>query len=323
MTLKSKGILILVVFGVVLVGLAIYGLTTAGGSERLEAGFDSEFLTRPDGYPGLKEAYNFSFAETPMHLDPGMMYKAVETGEVDVICGFLTDGRIEAYDLKVLEDDRSFFPPYDAAPLVRAETLERYPQIEEILGRLAGAISTEEMRKINYTHDRQQGSRKPYDVAYDWLLGQGLITEGEKGDGSGGTITVGGKNFTEQDIIGEMMAILIEHHSDLRVQRKLGLGGTMICFNALRNGDLDLYAEYTGTGLVSILDHESVKESEEALQIVRDEFADRWNLVWLDPFGFNNTYTLTMRRGQADELGIETISDLAAYVRTQGSPGGS
>jgi glycine betaine/choline ABC-type transport system substrate-binding protein len=154
-------------------------------------------------------------------------------------------------------------------------------------------------------------------VAYDCLVKEGLIDPQKKGDGSAGTIKVGGKNFTEQDILAHMMATMIEHHTDIAVQRKVGLGGTMICFNALRSGDLDLYAEYTGTGLVSILDRETVKSSEKAFQIVEEAFQEKWNLVWLQPFGFNNTYTLTMRRKQAERLGIETISGLAEYLRTR------
>ncbi len=316
MTLKSKGLILAAVFAVLAVALIVVVVTLeTGGGDRLEAGFDSEFLTRPDGYKGLKEAYDFEFARRPAHLDPGMMYRAVADGSVDVICGFLTDGRIEAYDLKVLEDDESFFPPYDAAPLIRGDTLERYPQLRDILNKLDGKLSTEQMRKLNYQTDREDDPKQPRQVAYDFLIAEGLINANNKGDGSAGRIVVGGKNFTEQDIIGEMMALLIEHHSNIDVGRKLSLGGTMICFNALRNGDLDLYAEYTGTGLVSILDRKAVKSSEEAYAIVSEAFAQRWDLAWLEPFGFNNTYTLTMRKKQAEELGIGTISDLAAHVR--------
>ena len=131
-------------------------------------------------------------------------------------------------------------------------------------------------------------------------------------------IVIGGKDFTEQSVLGEMLAILIEENSDLTVERKLYLGGTMICFNALKAGDLDLYAEYTGTGLVNILKREVISDPGEAYAAVREDFKDKYGLIWLKPFGFNNTYTLTMRKGQAEKLGIRTFSDLAAYVRKQG-----
>jgi len=324
MTMRSKLIVVVVAFGVLITALVAYSLLSGGPpAGAVKAGFDTEFLDRPDGYPGLQKAYNFEFAERPMHLDPGLMYKAVHEKQVDVICAFMTDGRIEAFDLKVLDDDRGFFPPYDAAPLVRAETLEKHPQLREVLNRLGGKISTARMRKLNYAHDRQEDSKSHRQIAHDFLVDEGLIDPDKKGDGSAGTITVGGKNFTEQDIIGEMMAILIEHNTNIKVERKLGLGGTMLCFKPLQNGDLDLYAEYTGTGLMNILDRPVIKDSREAYDTVAREFKDRWDLIWLKPFGFNNAYTITMRREHAERLGVETISDLAAHVRAgAGGPAG-
>jgi glycine betaine/choline ABC-type transport system substrate-binding protein len=130
----------------------------------------------------------------------------------------------------------------------------------------------------------------------------------------GASITVGAKHFTEQEILGEMMAILIEKNTDLEVNRKLNLGGTMICFNGLRSGDLNLYVEYTGTGLVNILQRPAISDADEAYQAVKKAFEERYDLVWLEPLGFNNAYTLTMRRGHAEKLGIESISDLAKYL---------
>ena len=132
-------------------------------------------------------------------------------------------------------------------------------------------------------------------------------------------IVLGGKDFTEQSILCEMMAILIEENTDLAVTRRPFLGGTMVCFNALRGGNLDAYAEYTGTGLVNILNEEVVNDPGQVYQTVKTRFDATYDLVWLEPFGFNNTYALAMRRNQADELGIRTISDLAAYLRDGGS----
>jgi len=134
-------------------------------------------------------------------------------------------------------------------------------------------------------------------------------------------VVIGGKDFTEQSVLGEMLAILIEENSDLTVERTLYLGGTMICFNALQAGDLDLYAEYTGTGLVNILKREAINDPDEAYAAVKEDFRNKYGLVWLKPFGFNNTYTLTMRKAQADELAIRTFSDLAAYVNKQQQAG--
>jgi osmoprotectant transport system permease protein len=282
-------------------------------SYELKAAFDAEFLTRPDGYVGLSGCYGFEFSTEPAQMDPGLMYRAISDGSVDVIDGFATDGRIPAYELVVLNDDKGFFPPYYAAPLIRSQTLEKYPELRQILGRLAGKISDKTMQKLNYEVDEK--GRKAEHVAREFLISRGLIEpDAISRDGTEETITVGGKQFTEQEILGQIMAVLIESNLDIKVIRKLNLGGTMICFSALKAGDLDLYPEYTGTGLVNILKQEVVSDPNEAYEIVRTAFLQEYGLRWLKPFGFNNTYTLTMRREHAERLGILTISDLAKYV---------
>lgn len=299
-------------------------VTTRPGASSggFQAAFDAEFLTRPDGYQGLVEHYGLRFPAPPKQMDPGLMYRAVADGAVEVIDGFATDGRIPAYDLQVLEDDKHFFPPYYAAPLIHARALKRYPQLKTILNRLGGSITDADMRTMNYEVDER--GRKARDVARNFLVARRLIAASARpGSGEAGQVTIGGKQFTEQEILGELMALMIEHHANLRVVRKLNLGGTMICFNALRAGDLDIYAEYTGTGLVNILKRKAIADPDETLRVVRKEFEKRYGLIWLEPFGFNNTYTLTMRQDRAAELGIATISDLAEYLNglARESPG--
>lgn len=144
----------------------------------LRAGFDPEFMERPDGYKGLKEAYDFEFPSEPRQLDPGLMYRSVAEEEVDVICGFATDGRIPAYKLTILEDDRGFFPPYDAAPLIRRSTLEQYPEVEKVLNKLGGRISEQEMQDLNYQVDKE--GRDAREVAREFLLEKGLISPKEE-----------------------------------------------------------------------------------------------------------------------------------------------
>ncbi len=133
-------------------------------------------------------------------------------------------------------------------------------------------------------------------------------------------VVIGGKDFTEQDLLCEMMALMIEDKTDLSVDARSRLGGTMVCFNALKGDDLDLYAEYTGTGLVNILDREAISDPDKCYEVVAEQFEEEYNLIWLEPFGFNNTFTLTMRREQAEELGIETYSDLAEHLRGDDEP---
>ena len=282
-------------------------------SHELKAAFDAEFLTRSDGYRGLSRCYGLTFSSEPVQMDPGLMYRAMTDGAVDVIDGFATDGRIPAYGLVVLKDDREFFPPYYAAPLVRNQTLEKHPELKQILNRLAGRISNKTMQTLNYEVDEK--GRKAENVAREFLTSLGLIEpDAIPGDRTAGSITVGGKQFTEQEILGQIMAFLIECNSIIKVIRKLNLGGTMICFNALKAGDLDLYPEYTGTGLVNIMKRKVISDPDKVYGIVRQAFLEEHSLLWLKPFGFNNTYTLTMRQQHAERLGIVTISDLAEYI---------
>jgi len=124
------------------------------------------------------------------------------------------------------------------------------------------------------------------------------------------TIIVGSKNFLENRLLAEMFAQLIESQTALTVERRLGLAGTQICFQALLTGGIDLYPEYTGTGLMTILGEPSLQDPVDTLNRVRAEFRKRWNLWWLTPLGFDNSYALALRRDRAHALNIHTITDL-------------
>ena len=133
----------------------------------ITAGFTAEFTVREDGYPGLREAYGFRFKDT-MDMEPSLMYRAIARKEVDVICAFATDGRIAAYNLRMLEDDKGFFPPYYAAPVVRSDTLARHPKLRTALAPLASLLDNETMQKLNLEVDERK--RDPADVARDFLV---------------------------------------------------------------------------------------------------------------------------------------------------------
>ena len=127
---------------------------------------------------------------------------------------------------------------------------------------------------------------------------------------SSSSIVIGSKNFLENRLLAEMFAQLIESHTTLTVERRLGLAGTQICFQALTTGGIDLYPEYTGTGLVTILGEPAMRDPSSVLNHVRSEFRERWNLWWLTPLGFDNSYALALRRDRANALNIRTITDL-------------
>lgn len=131
-----------------------------------------EFLERPDGFPGVKDLYQLKFKQS-LSMDPGLMYGALKNSETDLISAFATDGRIPAFGLVVLEDDKGFFPPYYAAPLIRTETLQKYPELEGILGKLVGQLSDDEMAKLNAQVDLEGKTAK--EVAETWLKSKGII----------------------------------------------------------------------------------------------------------------------------------------------------
>lgn len=132
---------------------------------------------------------------------------------------------------------------------------------------------------------------------------------GEPANTSGGNITIGTKDFTESILLGNIFKVLIEEKTDINVT-VTELGGTMIAFEALKNNDIQMYPEYTGTGYITILGHEEILSPEETYEIVKNEFREEWNLEWLSELGFNNTYTLSLHEDSIEELDIKTFSDL-------------
>ncbi|MGA2590014.1 MAG: glycine betaine ABC transporter substrate-binding protein [Bryobacteraceae bacterium] len=124
-------------------------------------------------------------------------------------------------------------------------------------------------------------------------------------------LVVGSKNFTEQIVLGEIVAQQIERRLHEKVDRKLDLGGTLLAQQALQNGEIDVYPEYTGTALTAVLKLAPLSDPAAVLERVRAEYRRRWNLVWLDPLGFNNTFAMVVRGPEARAAAIETLSDAA------------
>ena len=139
---------------------------------RWRAGFGQDFMSRPDGYEGFARAYGLRFAGRPREMDLSLSYRALAEGEVDVIAGNSTDGMIAPLGLTQLEDDRRYFPPYEAVLLVRRDALERLPASGEVLRRLAGSVSTEEMRRLNYEVDGRK--RAAAEVVREWRRAKGF-----------------------------------------------------------------------------------------------------------------------------------------------------
>lgn len=292
----------------------IYLNTSVSDDNKLKAGFTPEFMGRQDGDLGLRSVYGLNVH--PVVVSDAIMYKAAFEKELDLISGYSTDGRIKAFDLYVLEDDKKIFPPYFAAPIIKMKTLEKFPELEKTLNLLSAKFNDSIMTDLNFKSDHL--NQTPEKIAKDFLIKTNLYKNPRKGNSQ--TIKIGSKIFGEQYILAEIYKMLIEGYTDYKVETKTGLGGTKICFDALMNDAIDFYPEYTGTGLLVLLkpSEKTVKEvstsPEKTFDYVNSEFQKQYGIEWLKPLGFNNSYALMMRRKQTEELNIKYISDLKNYL---------
>ncbi len=143
------------------------------------------------------------------------------------------------------------------------------------------------------------------------LTGGMLLT----GCGTADRVVVGSKDFSENIILGEMLAQLIEAHTDIRVERKLNMGGTFVCFEAIKKGEISIYPEYTGTGLTAQLKMDVISDPDETYNIVSSEFDKQFGIRWLSPFGFNNTYAIAVTNDVAAAHNLEKCSDLKGVAQ--------
>lgn len=285
----------------------VYGST-------LTAGFTPEFMGRQDGDLGLKSAYGLKIHT--IVISDAVMYKAAYSKELDVISGYSTDGRLKAYNLKILRDDKGIFPPYFAAPIVRSSSLKKFPELEGVLNKLAGQITDSIMTDLNYRTDYLH--QVPERVAKDFLIKKRLWKAAR--NGKDGVVRIGSKIFGEQYILAEMYSMLIKGYTNYDVATKTGLGGTKICFDALVNDQIDFYPEYTGTGLLVLLQPDPklakdiAHDKNKTFNYVKAEFKKKYQIEWLKPIGFNNSYALMMRQKQSQELNVNTITALKQYL---------
>lgn len=140
--------------------------------ESLRFGAEYDFFEREDGYPGLQKIYGINFKKKK-ELDIGLKYEAISSDKVDIINAFSTDGLLKKYKLTILEDNKNFFPAYQASTLIREETLKKFPELNDVLKKLEGKVSNEDMINLNYkVESEKQDAAK---VAKDFLLKNGLI----------------------------------------------------------------------------------------------------------------------------------------------------
>ena len=151
--------------------LAIRKISDLASHPEIRPGFGYEFLEREDGFPGLARTYGLQFRARPVQMDLGLIYPALESRRVDLVAGNSTDGLIDAVGGVVLEDDKRYFPPYEAAFVVRGEVWEKRPVVREFLQSLAGSLDAAAMRKLNAAVDKDK--RRPEDVAKEFLVTRG------------------------------------------------------------------------------------------------------------------------------------------------------
>jgi osmoprotectant transport system substrate-binding protein len=151
----------------------------AAQAANLRGGFGYEFVEREDGLPGLTQAYNLHFGKPPRQMSLDLLYRALLQKQVDLIAGNSTDGQIARLGLVILQDDRHYFPPYEAVPIFRAETLQKYPAIKEAIAQLSGRITAPEMQQLNYQVEGELRDVKA--VVQDFLQAKGLTKGRETG----------------------------------------------------------------------------------------------------------------------------------------------
>jgi osmoprotectant transport system substrate-binding protein len=146
---------------------------SAAYAPQWRAGFGYEFMERPDGYKGLAAAYGLHFDGPPRVMDLGLLAPELKNHQIDIAAGNATDGLIVALDLFVLEDDRHYFPPYEAVAVIREQTLQKHPEVAQAVAELGGKISDREMQQLNYALDGQHRDVK--EVAHEFLRNKGLV----------------------------------------------------------------------------------------------------------------------------------------------------
>lgn len=298
-----------------------------GPASPLLFGFTAGFAQRADGYEAWRRQYELP-ALRYNEINPGLLYDALRQGEVDVACGFSTDGRVDALGLRVLADDRHCFPHYDAAVLARAQLFERIPALRDLLEKFQGAISEKTMRQLNRRVDQE--GLTPEAAATEFLRGwaptagvdwQERRARAKRTDLDAPDLVIGAMNSTEQYILGHILEQLIDGATPWNSQLKAGLGGTAICFQALQRGDIDLCPEYSGSLALNILnagaDPAALSRLGDASQLnawLAGEMRRRYGLEWLMPFGYSRSFAILVRNDDGRFRGITTISALRRLV---------
>ena len=317
-----------VTIGAVLVLGCAFSVWRSAPHESLRFGFPTGFVQRSDGYESWRQHYDLP-AVRYTEFDTSLLYGALLRSEVDVAIGGSIDGRIDLFAFRALDDDRKFFPTYDAGVLARPQVFQRIPALRPLLGKLDGAISTATMRQL--VRRVEQDHAAPALVALEFLRGWTKATgldwqEGraltKRTDLAAADIVIGVRASTTHQVMGRILEQLIDGSTGWNAQLKAGLGSTAICFESLQRGDIDLYPEYSGMLAVTIfrvgddpVNLERLRNSEHLNAWLRTELARQYQFEWMIPFGFSSSYALVVRQDDPRFAHLQTISELAEVLK--------
>jgi len=283
---------------------------------------ESEFYARPDGLPGLQALYGFAFKdENILLLEASETYAKLRSGECDVAEGFATDGRIEAWDFTALEDTLAFFPFSNPTPVIRAEVLERYPALTELLKGLSKLLDGPTMSALNARVDigadgeLNSGDEESVEaVAYSFLRANRLVPLPP--------IAVSTINMDEgyQQAISQMIMLLLAD-AGYRVVDKSDLGGGLLVRQALLDGDVDIYVESVASVLTDYnnLPLSALPTGRERAYMLAQTLDRPLAITWLDPLPYSEAYGLVAQPAVSD-LGITDIAALAEYMNANDAP---
>jgi osmoprotectant transport system substrate-binding protein len=266
---------------------------------------------------------------TPASTAPAIVFKsldaggplttgALESGDIDVALMFSSQGIISANGWVVLEDDKHLQPVDNIVPVVRTEVLDSTVGLAEVLNTVSANLTTEELSALNLRVDADK--EDPAVVAEEFLLEKGLAGEEVGSDGLAGlSITVGSANFSEQEIVANMYAIVLRNNS-AQVTTKFQLGSREVVAPALESGEIDVYPEYVGTYL-TFLGGEATSDLDETMELLIAA-TEPLGITPLEPSPADDVNALVVTQETADELGLTTISDLATVTEqlTLGGP---
>lgn len=291
-------------------------------------GFPTGFVQRPDGYEAWRQHYHLP-AVRYTEFDINLLYNSLRTDEIDVACGSAIDGRIDMFGLRVIEDDRNFFPHYDAAVLARQQLFQRIPGLRPLLEKLNGALTSQTMRGLirRVEQDGHTNEEVARDFLRTWTKSAGITWQEARAvakrlDTDSADIVIGAKTSTAQYIMGRILEQLIDGATGWNARLNASLGSSAICFASLQRGDIDLYPEYNGMLAVTIFhigaEPAAIERLRDGTQLntwLKTELARQYRFEWMTPLGFSSSYALLVREDDARFEKVKTMSQLAELMK--------